>query len=275
MKAELLLAEALAATPRLDASSVRLLLAELLDCSPVEIPLKGQVELSAESITRFWDWHARLQQAEPPQYILQKAWFYGLELKVNPSVLIPRPETEGLVELALRLIRPDAGILEIGTGSGAIAIALATHLPQAAILATDSSPAALELARRNAPAHGCHIDFHLCDLFPDTRDSFDLIISNPPYISEDEFASLEPRVRDYEPRQALLAKQDGLEFYHRILRGAKERLAPGGRVLFEHGATQKAAIRHLAQTLGYSCFLAQNDLAGRERYLGFTHIKRM
>ena len=256
MKAELLLAEALAATPQPDASSVRLLLAELLDCSPVEIPLKGQVELSAESITRFWDWHARLQQAEPPQYILQKAWFYGLELTVNPSVLIPRPETEGLVELALGLLKPDAGILEIGTGSGA----------------TDSSPAALELARRNALAHGCHIDFHLCDLFPDTRDSFDLIISNPPYISEEEFASLEPRVRDYEPRQALLAKQDGLEFYHRILRGAKERLAPGGRVLFEHGATQRAAVRHLAQTLGYSCFLAQNDLAGRERYLGFTHI---
>lgn len=180
MKAELLLAEALAATPQPDASSVRLLLAELLDCSPVEIPLKGQVELSAESITRFWDWHARLQQAEPPQYILQKAWFYGLELTVNPSVLIPRPETEGLVELALGLLKPDAGILEIGTGSGAIAIALATHLPQAALLATDSSPAALELARRNALAHGCHIDFHLCDLFPDTRDSFDLIISNPP-----------------------------------------------------------------------------------------------
>lgn len=246
-----------------------LLLSELLGCGKAELSLRKNLELDGASRQTFSSWLDRLQDQEPPQYILGKAWFYGLELEVGPGVLIPRPETEGLVELALSLVFPKAKVLDIGTGCGAIALALKTQRPDLLVSATDISAAALDIASRNAFRHGCDIEFHPADLFSAAGKRFHLIISNPPYISPQEYSALEPMVRDFEPREALLAQEDGLEFYHRILNLAPARLAAGGRLLFEHGDLQRERIIALAQSAGFDCFLARDDLAGRNRYLGF------
>jgi len=266
MKAGLLLAEALSASGA-DPRDVSLLLAELLDCQPLELPLLRDRELDAGVVQKFWEYHARLLRNEPPQYILGKSWFFGLELEVGPAVLIPRPETEGLVELALKHVQPGSRVLEIGTGSGAIAIVLKKHWPAFVISATDSSLEALAVAKRNAARHGCAIDFQLGDLFPTGEGRFDLIISNPPYVSASEYADVEPRVRDFEPSGALLAAEEGLQYYRRILEGAASRLAEQGLVFFEHGAFQRGGITALAEGLGFAVIQAGQDLSGRDRYL--------
>lgn len=248
------------------------LLAGLLGCPPLELALRKDQELEPGLEERFRACRARLLAGEPPQYILGRAWFYGLELELTPAVLIPRPETEGLVELALSLARPGQRVLDIGTGSGAIAIPLKKELPGLIVTATDVSAPALAVARRNAARHGCGIDFIQADLFPPGKISFDLIVSNPPYISPDEYAALAPNVRDFEPPTALLAGRAGLEFYHRILGQAKQRLAPDGILLLEHGQAQREDITALAAAHGFTRRIAQTDLAGRDRYLGFTAI---
>ncbi len=248
------------------------LLAGLLGCPPLELTLRKAQELDPALEERFWACHARLLAGEPPQYILGRAWFYGLELELTPAVLIPRPETEGLVELALSLARPGLRVLDIGTGSGAIAIALKKEMPGLSVTATDVSEPALAVARRNAARHVCDIGFILADLFPPGENRFDQIVSNPPYISPDEYAALAPGVRDFEPQTALLARRGGLEFYHSILAQAKRHLAPDGILLLEHGQAQREDITALAAAHGFTRRIAQTDLAGRDRYLGFTAI---
>lgn len=255
-----------------DSRESMMILGELLGCPPLELALRRDMELSSALEEKFWQMRGRLGKGEPPQYILGKACFFGHEFEVSPAVLIPRPETEGLVELALRFLAPGKRILDIGTGSGAIAISLQKAVPGLAVHATDIQPAALETAKRNAKSLGADITFWLADLFPAER-GFDLIISNPPYISSAEYAALEPRVRDHEPQSALLADEDGMIAYRRILSGAGDFLNPGGILLFEHGDTQRGKLRALGTGLGWTCFLEQGDLAGRDRYIGFTHAK--
>lgn len=251
-----------------DPAELRLLLAELLACQPLELSLYQDRELSPELADRFGTYHSRLLKNEPPQYILGRAWFYGLELEVSPAVLIPRPETEGLAELALAWLKPGMQVLEIGTGSGAIAIALKHEQPGLNVTATDISSGALDLARQNALRHHCQIDFIQADLFPPDTAPFDLIISNPPYISSSEYSQLAPRIRDHEPRLALLAEDCGLEFYRRILAQAALHLSPGGQLILEHGCEQRKSILSLADQYGFHSILAREDLAGRDRYLG-------
>lgn len=245
------------------------LLAGLLECPLPQLPLLRERELDPELQGRVDRSLARLRAGEPPQYILGKAWFWGLELNVDPRVLIPRPETEGLVEMALELIQPRGRILEIGTGSGAIAIALKTQRPDLVLTAVDISPAALEVARGNAALHSADIAFVEADLFPPGENRFDLIISNPPYIGDAEYWNLEPGVRDFEPRQALLAAEDGLEYYRKVLSRTGNYLTDKGMLLFEHGAGQQDGIIALGRAEKMCCFLARQDLAGRDRYLGF------
>ena len=255
----------------LDRHDLDFLLSDILHCPVLELPLRRDSVLSQEQSALWQEYVDRLKCQEPPQYILGKAWFYGLELEVNPAVLIPRPETEGLVERALGLLQPGSKVLEIGTGSGAIAIALKQSMPSAEITATDSSEAALSVAKRNAARHNCAIDFIQADLFPPQQDSFGLIVSNPPYISPAEYNALEARVRAWEPSQALLAAEDGLCFYRRILERAAACLIPQGLVCFEHGATQRQGILAIAEAHGFACVEAGTDLAGRERYLTLRH----
>ena len=252
---------------QLEQQDLNYILADLLHCPIPELAFRRGQELSPEQEILFHQYSSRLQKGEPPQYILGKAWFYGLELEVDPAVLIPRPETEGLVELALRHIRPGQKVLEIGTGSGAISIALHKARPEACYTATELSSEALQIARRNAARHKCAIDFQLADLFPSELARFDLIVSNPPYVSPQEYAKLEPRVRDFEPRLALYADDGGLAFYRRILETAPQFLPECGLVCFEHGYSQRQPILELAGKLGWACLEALQDLSGRNRYL--------
>ena len=204
-----------------------------------------QLHLYRESITR------RLT-LEPIQYIIGTQEFYGLALRVTPAVLIPRPETELLVEAALQRLPPDRPlrIADIGTGSGAIAIAIATHLPQAHLTALDLSPEALAIAHRNATTHHVadRIRFLHSDLLtavPHSEPPFDAILSNPPYIPTSDLPSLHPQVRDHEPHTALFAGPTGLDIYSRLIPQAYAALSPGGLLALEIGHGQSSAICHL------------------------------
>jgi release factor glutamine methyltransferase len=184
----------------------------------------------------------RRGQREPLQYITGTAAFCGLELEVNPSVLVPRPETELLAERAWQFLQErsaanpaNATALDLCTGSGCLAIALALNAPQSSVFATDASAAALAVARKNAARHAAGIQFYEGDLFAALPASsrFRLIVSNPPYIPSAGVAALEPEVRDHEPRQALDGGADGLDFYRRIAAQAPPFLEADGRLLLE------------------------------------------
>lgn len=251
-------------------SAVKLLLSGILDCSVPELAILGDAEVTEQQYQLWQKSLLRLLDHEPAQYILGYAWFYGLCFQVNPSVLIPRPETEGLVELILPRLYPGCRVLDIGTGSGVIAITLAKLFPQADVYATDMHSGALSTARQNASLHDVNVSFHLCDLCPAGNGLWDIIVSNPPYISEDEYTTLDQEVRLHEPSEALLAGEDGLQFYRRILTIADSRLSPNGILAFEHGYGQRESIITTAQEAGYTLILAGDDLAGRDRYLLFS-----
>jgi len=249
--------------------TVALLLGELLHCPFLTLSLRRDEELSDSLLQNFYHNYARLRNNEPIQYITGKACFYGLEFSVGPEVLIPRPETEGLIELALQFIPENAKVLDIGTGSGAIAITIKTLRPDIELTATDISASALKIAKQNADFYNCLISFYQTDLYPTTEDSFDLIISNPPYISPSGYAKLDIRIKNYEPKLALLAEENGLIFYRRILKEAKSKLKPEGFIFLEHGDEQRQNIILLAEISGLETILIKDDLAGYPRYLGF------
>ncbi len=207
---------------------------------------------------------------EPVQYITGTQEFFGLALEVGPGVLIPRPETELLVEAALQRLPYDQPlkILDVGTGTGAIAIAVASRLPQARITAVDLSLAALEVARRNVQTHGLdgQIQLLASDLLgslPDTGASFDAILSNPPYIPQRDRATLHPEVRDFEPEQALFAGHDGLEVYRRLIPQSRAALRRGGLLALEIGCGQRASIAELLN--GWRGVQFLDDLQGIPR----------
>ncbi|MGB6974530.1 MAG: peptide chain release factor N(5)-glutamine methyltransferase [Terracidiphilus sp.] len=202
---------------------------------------------------------------EPIQYISGECEFHGLLFRVTPAVLIPRPETEHLVEIALGLAARIAAprILDMGTGSGAIAISLAHNWSEASITATDLSSSALDIARANAKRLGFaeQIRFVQGDLLaPVAGETFDLIVSNPPYVPEADRASLSVEVRDHEPAQALFAGPDGLEVYRRLIPAAFAALAPGGYLALEIGFGQPAAIADLLESAGFSSTSFTPDL---------------
>ena len=204
--------------------------------------------------------HQRMQ-GQPTQYIVGRQEFYSRDFRVTPDVLIPRPETEGLVEVILTRASGAASILDIGTGSGAVAVTLAleTH---ARVFATDISPAALAVARQNARALHATVGFIACDLGAAFADaSFDLIVSNPPYVAARDRATLQPEVRDHEPALALFAGQDGLAIYRRLIPEAMRLLRPGGWLMMEIG--DAAAVR--AMLYDWHDVEITNDLAGIPR----------
>jgi release factor glutamine methyltransferase len=209
-----------------------------------------EADLSAEDEARFREWVAARADGKPVQYITGEQEFWGLRLRVTPAVLIPRPETEHVVEQALlRLPRGrEVRIADVGTGSGAIAIALAKELPLARVIATDVSAAALEIARENARAHGVaeRIEVVECDLLPERLQmELDAVVSNPPYVAEGERATLAREVRDFEPASALFAGARGMDVYERLVPAAAKALKPGGWLVMEHGAGQSDALRAL------------------------------
>ena len=222
-----------------------LLLLHVLDCGLAALLTHPDRPLSSAESAQYESFVSRRLRAEPIQYILGEQEFFGLSFRVTPDVLIPRPETEHLVEALLERLPRDAAvrIVDVGTGSGAIAVALAHALPQSQVTAVDLSQAALAVARQNAERHGVsgRIRFLHSNLLAALNgESFDAVVSNPPYIAENE--ALEPQVRDYEPRSALYAGPTGVEVHKRLIPQARGVLKPGGWLIMEIGHGQRAAL---------------------------------
>ncbi|MGQ9686783.1 MAG: peptide chain release factor N(5)-glutamine methyltransferase [Thiobacillaceae bacterium] len=213
----------------------------------------------------------RRMAGEPVAYILGRREFYGLEFSVTPDVLIPRPETETLVEAALaRLpVAHPSRVLDLGTGSGAIALTLAHHRPRAEITAVDRCPAALAVARRNARALGLtRVRLTQADWYPEgSVKNFDMIVANPPYVAEADPHLAQGDLR-FEPRLALAAGPDGLDAIRAIVAQAPRHLRPGGWLLLEHGYDQAAACRDLLAAAGFADLYTLEDLGGRPRVTG-------
>lgn len=233
---------------------------------------EGLPELSWDCYRALVSRHAK---GEPLQYLTGEREFYGLDFHVTPAVLIPRPETEILVETALQIILQkfnfNVRLADVGTGSGCIVVSLAHEIQSSVCWATDFSEQALEIARANAARHKVleRIQFVRADLlecFP-PEPVFDLILSNPPYVTLEEYDTLPSGVRDYEPHSALIGGRDGLDFYRRLVPEAFPRLRPGGFLLFESGAGQAESIARMIDKAGLVLKEIVNDLQGIPRCL--------
>ncbi|MEX2239909.1 MAG: peptide chain release factor N(5)-glutamine methyltransferase [Burkholderiales bacterium] len=250
----------------LEPREARLLLAAATGFSEASVLAHPERELPAPVAATFGEYAARRARGEPIAYILGTKEFYGLPLQVNPAVLIPRPETELLVELALT--RKPASLLELGTGSGAVALAIKRHLPAARVVAVERSAAALAVAQRNALKLGLEVEFrHGLWFEPVAGERFDAVVSNPPYVAVGD-AHLDAGDLRFEPRAALAAGPDGLDAIREIVRGAPAHLNPGGRLLLEHGLGQDAAVRALLRQAGLEEVRTWPDLAGIARVSG-------
>ncbi|MDR3416457.1 MAG: peptide chain release factor N(5)-glutamine methyltransferase [Nevskia sp.] len=245
------------------------LLGHLLACNRAGLVVRADDALDAHTALRYAALVERRVRGEPVAYLTGQREFWSLPLQVSPAVLIPRPDTELLVEWALQRLRgiDTPVIADLGTGSGAIALALASELPQARVVATDASEAALEQARHNAAVLGLQrVEFRPGDWFePLAEERFDLILSNPPYVADADPHLAELR---YEPRRALVAGADGLDALRRIAAGARAHLRPRGALLLEHGSGQGEAVRELLREHGFDAVETRRDLAGHERASG-------
>lgn len=257
--------------PRLNAE-------RLLSCctglSRVEVYAHPERQLTGEEKRAFMEAVRRRCGREPLQYITGRAAFRYLELHVDPRVLIPRPETEMVVERALELLRSGRWhplVVDVGTGSGCIALSLAREFPAAVVHATDIDPRALQAARENASRLGMEglVSFHLGDclsaLPASLRGRVDLVVSNPPYVREVDYPRLPPEVRDREPRSALVAGPRGTEVHRRLLEEVPGWLSPGGWLLMEGGEDQVHRLAELAANMGYVEVGVHADLNGRPR----------
>ncbi|WEF31854.1 peptide chain release factor N(5)-glutamine methyltransferase [Pseudoduganella chitinolytica] len=252
----------------LDPVDHRILVCHALGLSRTGLITHSERVLSGDEAARLSALLQRRLDGEPIAYIVGKREFYGLDFEVSPAVLIPRPETELLVELALERLPPQGRVLDMGTGSGAIAVALAHTRPDAVVTALDVSPAALAVAQRNAAANDVTVQFLHSDWFSAVdAATFDLIVSNPPYIASGDRHLAEGDLR-FEPAGALTDHADGLSALRRIVDGAPARLAPGGWLLMEHGYDQSAAVQALLAAQGYTHVQSWHDLAGIARVTG-------
>jgi release factor glutamine methyltransferase len=254
------------------------LLADVLGAEKTELYLKIETPLKIEDERRFWERLHRRARREPVAYITGQKEFWSVDFVVAPDVLIPRPETELLVEVALEYLKPIRSktppkILDLGTGSGAIAVSLAKEGLDARLWAVDISSSALEIARVNGNRHveAGRIKFLQGDLFEPVRaekNVFDLIVSNPPYIRTGELATLAPDIRDWEPRTALDGGADGMDYYRRIVGEAHYFLSSGGALVLEISADVSQAVVDLFTDCGcYQPPSVYADLAGKDRLI--------
>ncbi len=253
-------------SPRLDAE---LLLAHACGCQRIQLYTNYDRVLTDDQRARMRELVRRRAQAEPVAYLVGYREFFGLDFEVGPAVLIPRPDTETLVRAALEVLKqlPAPTVIDIGTGSGCIAVALAVN-SQATVTAVDISAEALEVAKKNAERHKVadRIEFTCSDLFaavPET--TVDLIVSNPPYITETEHPGLQKDVRDHEPIQALVAGKDGLDVVRRLIQDARSYLRDGGHLMLEIDGSQAQVVADLLSSAGYGKVQIQKDLCGIQR----------
>jgi release factor glutamine methyltransferase len=247
-----------------------ILLARILDKNRVYLYANYDAPVNKDERAVYREFIKRRSKKEPLAYITGSKEFMSLEFTVNPAVLIPRPETELLVETGLDILKdkPGATICDTGTGSGAIAISLAYYLPSAQVFATDISRAALDTARDNANQHQVKIQLREGDLlspFLAEKNYFDLIVANLPYIPLEEYRTLESGIRNYEPQTALLAPGDGLDIYRRLLPQASLLLKEGAHILLEIGSNQGQAARQMMS--GFEEVEIIQDLAGHDRVI--------
>ena len=254
----------------LDAVDARALLRHVIGCEEAWLISHPDRQLSAKEQEAYATLRARRAAGEPVAYLTGSREFFSLAFKVTPAVLIPRPETELLVETVLDRIPADAPwrVLDLATGSGCVAIAIARQRPRAQVTATDVSPAALAVARENAARHGVNIEFVESDWFAALSGRrFDLIVANPPYVAEGDPHLDEGDLR-FEPRNALVAGSAGLDGIEVIVEQSPRHLAAGGWLLFEHGHEQGACSRVLLTAAGYDDIATFRDLADIERVSG-------
>jgi len=252
--------------------NAELLIGHALDRKRMQLYLEFERPLTEPELERIRPLVRRRAQREPLQYIVGETEFCGLRLAVDRRALIPRPETELLVEHVRRMreAAPPNRILDLGTGSGAIALALAVAFPAATIVAVDRSPEALELARSNATRTGLteRVSWLVSDWFEAVPvEAYDVVVSNPPYLSAEETDQTAPEVRDFEPRSALAAADDGCADLVRILAVAPRYLAAGGLLALETGIAQHARLLPVARESGFSRVESHPDLTGRERFV--------
>lgn len=252
--------------PHLEAE---ILLAKALNMKRIDLYVNFEKPMRADELGLFKSYIKRRKEHEPAAYIIGSRSFMSLDLEVTKDVLIPRPETELIVEASISLMKdvPSPLILDIGTGSGAIAVSLAKYLPSARITATDISEKAIDSASRNAKTHNVsdRIQFEAIDLFPATSDKFDLIVSNPPYIRSDEISKLAPEVRAHEPVSALDGGKDGLAYYSSIIPGARQRLKESGILVLEIDPGLSDGISAVLKDSGFQKVDVRRDLNGHER----------
>lgn len=254
----------------IDAREARLLLAAATRQPEARVAAHPEQILEAAARGRFEDWAARRRAGEPVAYLTGWREFYGLRLAVTPAVLIPRHESELLVERALAVLptQHSCRVLDLGTGSGALALAIKHVRPAAQLVGSDASRAALEVARGNAARLGLEVDWRHGEWFAAVAgERFDLIVSNPPYVAQGDPHLSQGDLR-FEPREALVGGADGLDAIRRIAAGVREHLRPGGWVYLEHGFDQAEAVRKCLKAAGLLAVETRFDLAGHARVSG-------
>jgi len=258
-------------SPRLNAE---LLLSEILSVKRLDLYLKFDRPLSNDEVNKYRDFLVRRGKSEPLQYIIGHVEFYGLKFFVSPEVLIPRSDTEILVEESIKLIKANSDnikILEVGTGSGNIPIALAVNCPNAEITSIDISAKALHLAKKNAEINSVldkiiFLNENIYNFSTD-KNKFDIVVSNPPYISKIEIENLNSEVINFEPRIALTDEADGLSFYKLMINRAALFLKKGGRIIFEIGFNQASLVSDLLAANGFKNIYSIKDYSGIERVI--------
>lgn len=264
------------ARKRIDSVDARILLRHVLQCRASRLVAFPEARLEQAQWSEFNALVERRAAGEPVAYLVGGRAFYGYDLVVTPAVLIPRPDTELLVELALAHFgdKPGARVLDLGTGSGALAVALALELPDAEVTAVDRSREALLVAMANAARLGASVSFVLSDWFSALRgDRFHLIVANPPYIAAGD-PHLEQGDLRFEPQTALASGPEGLDDLAQIAAEAPHHLEPGGWLFMEHGYDQASRVRSLLTDAGFASIASHRDLAGIERVTGGQWLAR-